>query len=270
MKRQVLHVLILLYGFCITVTCPAIVNDTIRLSDELTIHRFEPDFYLVVHAFPWPANALFVQLSDSDAVLIDTPYTNDATELLLGWIRQEFGPLRLRVINTHFHRDNLGGNGYLIQNGIPVYGSDLTVALLKERGDIMQVLLTRPEHSRYLEGCRNSPLSPPDRVFTLQKGLTWAFSNDSVEVVFPGAGHTLDNVVVYFPKHRILFGGCLIKSLESRSMGNTTDSDLKAWPESLRKLLNLYPGVRLIIHGHGECGDLALISHTLQLLDGTK
>jgi hypothetical protein len=33
-------------------------------------------------------------------------------------------------------------------------------------------------------------------------------------VFFPGAAHSADNVVVYFPKKRLLFGGCMIKPKE--------------------------------------------------------
>ncbi len=49
-------------------------------------------------------------------------------------------------------------------------------------------------------------------------------------IFYPGAGHTKDNVVVYFPKERILFGGCFIKDNKATGMGNIADADLAAWP----------------------------------------
>ncbi|HDQ45974.1 MAG TPA: subclass B1 metallo-beta-lactamase [bacterium] len=257
-----------LFGFWLGLAAGvASAEDAVCLSEDLTVRRLEPDVYLVVHAFPWPANALFVLMPDSDAVLVDTPYTDEATERLIAWIREELGELRIRAINTHFHRDNLGGNGALIRRGIPVYGSDRTARLLEERSDVTLHLLTDPGQARYLEALRNSPLTPPDRLFGIREGLLWRFGDDSVSVFYPGPGHSEDNVVVYFSGKRILFGGCLVKSLASRNPGFTGDADMEAWPGSLRNLLDRCPRARVVIPGHGEPGDLSLVRHTLGLAE---
>ena len=68
-------------------------------------------------------------------VLVDTPYTPEATKALLGWMETRFGARELIAINTGFHVDNLGGNSVLIEAGIPVYGAEETVALVEERGE---------------------------------------------------------------------------------------------------------------------------------------
>ena len=50
---------------------------------------------------------------------------------------------------------------------------------------------------------------------------------DTIEIFYPGSGHTEDNIVVWLPKHRILFGGCFVKSLQSKNLGNTEDASIE-------------------------------------------
>ena len=47
----------------------------------------------------------------------------------------------------------------------------------------------------------------------------------TIEVFFPGAGHTRDNLVVWLPEHRVLFGGCMVKSARGRTPGNLADAE---------------------------------------------
>jgi hypothetical protein len=73
------------------------------------------------------------------------------------------------------------------------------------------------------------------------------------------------NIVAWLPMEKILFGGCLVKSLDSNSLGNTKDGDLAAYPATLRKVEAAYPRARIVVPGHGACGGPELIEHTLQL-----
>jgi glyoxylase-like metal-dependent hydrolase (beta-lactamase superfamily II) len=191
------------------------------------------------------------------------------------WIKKTFGEEnQLTVINTHFHRDNLGGNGYLLSQNIPVYGSDLTVKLLEERGEVTEKLLltwlNAPKFQRFYKALKDAELVAPDHVFSLEEGLQLQPGDEQIEVFYPGPAHSLDNVVVYFPDRKILFGGCMIKSLESKKLGNLADADVAEWPNSAKTLLTHYPEARLVIPGHGNWGDVSLIHHTLALLEQHK
>jgi metallo-beta-lactamase class B len=84
-------------------------------------------------------------------------------------------------------------------------------------------------------------------------------------VTYFGAGHTTDNVVAWLPQQKILFAGCLVKSLDSNSLGNTKDGDLAAYPATLRKVQAAYPQAKIVIPGHGDWGGPELIDHTLTL-----
>lgn len=97
----------------------------------------------ITHTLPWPANSLLVEMAEGTLVLAGTPYSPEATKEVLTWARARFGERKLVAINNGFHVDNLGGNAALLEASIPVYGSDLTVTLLRERGEPTR------QHSEY-------------------------------------------------------------------------------------------------------------------------
>jgi metallo-beta-lactamase class B len=244
--------------------------EQVVLDDELAIQTVEPGVFMVVHRFPSACNSLIVQCSDRDFVWVDTPCTNQATEQVHRWLRQTFTDPNVIEINTGFHNDNLAGNGYLIAQGVPCYGSDLTPKLIVERWEQtkQKVLPTYAKAGeKYRDALLNDKLIPPNRLYPLSRGLTLTIGAKSVEVFFPGASHTPDNVVVYFKSRRILFGGCMIKALDAKTPGFVGDADMAAWPISVQKVLERYPETHLVVPGHGTWGDLELLRHTIRLCE---
>jgi glyoxylase-like metal-dependent hydrolase (beta-lactamase superfamily II) len=224
-------------------------------SEELAINEVAEGVFVANHKTPIPSNSLIVFGRDGSCLLVDTPWTPDATETLLGWVEDSMGaPPPTMAVTTHFHLDRLGGNSVLAKRGIPVYGGDLSVALLKEKGEA------------YVQGGMDVPVVPPDHVFPAAEGLTLELDGEPVVVWYPGPGHTKDNLVVYLPKRRVLFGGCLVKSLEATDLGYTKDADLAHWADSLAKLRARFPEALVVVPGHGRSGGFGLIEHTLELL----
>ncbi len=80
-----------------------------------------------------------------------------------------------------------------------------------------------------------------------------------------GAAHSMDNIVVWIPSEQILFPACMVKSIGSKNLGNTTDGDLTAYPKTLAKLIKKFPSAKIVIPGHGKHGGLELIKHTIEL-----
>ena len=87
------------------------------------------------------------------------------------------------------------------------------------------------------------------------------------EIFYPGHGHALDNIVVWIPKYKILYGGCIIKSLESVGVGNTDDANVIEWKESVKKIEVKYDDVKIVVPGHGLFGNNELIEHTINLIE---
>ncbi len=242
--------------------------EPIRLSEEVEIQPVEAGVFLVVHRFGGACNSLIVPCTPRDFVWVDTPCTDDATRQVHEWLKRTFADPNLIEINTGFHNDNLGGNGYLIAQGIGCYGSDLTPKLIAERWERTKQQAL-PYYAQAGDSVRdaflNQKLIAPNKLYPLSEGLTLHVGSETVDVLFPGASHTADNVVVYFRNKRILFGGCMIKALAARTPGFAGDADMAAWPASVQKVLDRFPDTRLVIPGHGAPGDLTLLTHTIRL-----
>lgn len=249
------------------------------IGEDLYIEEIAEGAYVVNHEFPWPANSMVVEMENSDIILVDTPYTPEATRDLLNWVSTHFENQNIIVINTGFHFDNLGGNQALVEKNIPVYGSYLTVKLISEAGeasrDLMLSWLNKPESKRFYDAYQHIPYVAPTKLFDFQEANTkidieqLAIHSEGIEIYYPGASHSPDNLVVYFPQKRILFGGCMIKSLKSKNLGNTADADLEEWPKSVKRVLERYKeDTDIVVPGHGKCGNIDLLSHTIELGGG--
>jgi glyoxylase-like metal-dependent hydrolase (beta-lactamase superfamily II) len=244
-------------------------NKVIQIDEELSIKEIDTNIYLVSHSFPWQSNSLVIKFTNGKYLFIDTPITNEATEKLVNWLAERDSvKMKITAINTHFHNDRLGGNGYLSKIGSTIYGSDLTVKLLKERGlgNGTLDMYKDPSLKKYYDYWQNAKLTPPTNVFSLKEGLILTFDKATFEVFYPGPGHTPDNVVVYYPKKKILYGGCIIKTFSANSKGNIGDADLSNWYSSVNNILTKYPDAVLVIPGHGPEGGKELISHTMEIV----
>ncbi len=187
-----------------------------------------------------PANGL-VLVDGKEALIIDTPWNDAQTTILIDWIQQKFKTNKLIVLPTHWHEDCMGGLAAAHKRGAESYAQELTLKLAAEKK------LPIPKHS-------------------FSESTIIKCGSISIEAYFPGAGHALDNIVAWLPEQKILFAGCITKSIHARGLGFTKDGDLKTWPSSLKKVLNRYPDAKLVFPGHGSAGSLDLLRHTIGLL----
>jgi len=179
------------------------------------------------------SNGLVV-LDNKDAYLIDTPISAKDTEVLVQWIDAQ-GFTAKASISTHFHSDSTGGIAFLNSKSIPTYASEQTNKLLENKGE------AQATHS-----------------FT--KNPFWLVDK-KIEVFYPGAGHTSDNVVVWIAKRKVLFGGCFVKP---EGLGNLGDAVMEEWPASAEKLIVRYSSATWVVPGHGKIGDASLLEKTRQ------
>ncbi|MBT1444802.1 subclass B1 metallo-beta-lactamase [Shewanella sp. JM162201] len=204
------------------------------LDDGLYLHQSQKQvegFGLV------DANGLVV-LNGKEAFVIDSPWTEEDAKALLEWAKARGISIKA-VLATHWHDDRAGGFAVFEQAGIATVSSNLTQQLLREN------------HK-----------TPATQTFGETRK---AFLDGKVDVLFPGAGHTLDNLVVYLPDYKLLYGGCLIRALETRTMGYTEEGDVTAWPQSVAKVEQVFPDIVTVIPGHGAKGDASMLKHTREL-----
>jgi metallo-beta-lactamase class B len=212
--------------------------DFIKIGEGLWIHRS----YEMVSGNKTPSNGLII-VGDSSAVLVDTAWNDEGTSRILSFIRERLKRGISACIVTHSHQDRAGGLGMIQENGISIYMTDLTNALLRNQGKTYGYI---PIKNGYVE-----------------------IDDIELDIEYFGPAHSPDNIVVWLTKHRILFGGCLLKSMDSRGLGSLADADLGNWPHVIDALLERYGDAKFVIPGHGEGGGVALLEHT-RFLVGVK
>lgn len=188
-----------------------------------------------------PANGLVVVTSEG-LVLVDTPWRNEQTDELIKLSKDVFKKDFKLAIVTHAHQDNIGGIDNLMKNDIKVISTNETAE----------------------EAVKNGFSSPQPKLETNSK---FKIGNINLETFYPGEGHAPDNIVVWIQDYKLLFGGCLIKSLNSQNLGSIDDANVEKWPISVKKVMKKYPNIEIVVPGHGEKGDSSLLDHTLELLN---
>ncbi|HRH57555.1 MAG TPA: subclass B1 metallo-beta-lactamase [Chitinophagales bacterium] len=185
-----------------------------------------------------PCNGLIVR-SNKDVIIFDTPTNDKSSEELIKWINETLQCKIIAVIPTHFHDDCLGGLNAFDKHAIPSYANYKTIELAKENN------LVVPKNS-------------------FRDSLILKVGEANVIIKFFGEGHTKDNVVGYFPRENILFGGCLIKELNA-SKGYLGDATIKEWSATVESVKKEYPNVKIVVPGHGAYGDIKLLDYTINL-----
>ena len=97
--------------------------------------------------------------------------------------------------------------------------------------------------------------------------LTFDFNGEIIECRYFGGGHSMDNITVYIPEKKILFGGCFVKPSNSKNLGNIKDAVIDDWSNSIRKLMLKYPDIKTVVPGHGDFGGQELLTHTIELIE---
>ncbi len=235
-----------LFGLLMVMMLPLAAQERIELGRDIEVHLLAPGIWRHVtyqemeKGWRVPANGLIVQDKDK-AIMIDTPWTPEQTAVLLDWVEKNLKAKVEAVVVGHSHVDCLGGLPEIHRRGIMSIGSEKTRELALAAG-----------------------VEAPQQTFKGEYKLK--AGERELELYYPGPGHTVDNIVTWIADEKVLFGGCLVKAGDYKTLGFTKEADLAAWPATLVRLKNRFPAVRLLVPGHGDPGGPELIDHTLELL----
>ncbi|PSK94361.1 metallo-beta-lactamase class B [Taibaiella chishuiensis] len=244
MPTRMIKTMALLLGISATTLASATEN-----KPALEIKQLTGDFYIfttyqVYNNQPVPANGMYV-VTDKGVVMLDGAWDPTQNQPLLDSIEARHHKKVVLEIGTHYHSDRSGAFDFLRKKGVKTYSSLKTLELCKEF----------KEH---------------EAEFYFTKDTTFHVGKLEFETYYAGPGHTKDNIVIWFPKAKVLYGGCLIKSADATDLGNVQDANLKQWPETLKKLQQRFPEPAYIIPGHGDWSSRRALIHTLELLQRDK
>lgn len=220
-----------------------------QTTNDLKITHLTGDFYIyntykLFGTKVQPANGMYV-LTDSGAVLIDTPWDTFPFGNLLDSIQAKHHKKVILCIATHSHEDRTFGLDYYRKKRIKTFTSKLTDEISKKN-------------------------ATPRAEFLFEKDTTFSIGQHSFETYYAGPGHTADNIVIWFNKEKILYGGCLVKSTEATDLGYIAEANLGEWPKSIKKIQVRYHDPAFIIPGHYDWTSKRSLDYTLELLGKNK
>jgi metallo-beta-lactamase class B VIM len=206
-----------------------------KLEEGVWLHT---SYYIYPNGLVFPSNGLIIK-NGQELTLIDTAWGELQTVELLNIIQSKIKLPVTKAIVTHAHSDRAAGVDVLESAGIEVFAHPLTKRLTIEQG--------APVPNNILQG-----IDVPDS----------SINFGSFEVIFPGAAHSLDNLMIWLPKQHILFGGCAVRSLGSKSAGNTAHGDIQSWLKVIQQAKKQYEHAKIVVPGHGKTGGVELLNHT--------
>jgi metallo-beta-lactamase class B len=232
----------------VTTLIPFLLFGVISFAQDSTINlkitQLTGDFYIfntynLYKGERIPANGMYLVTQDG-VVMFDSPWDTTQFQPLLDSIQARHQKKVVLCIATHFHDDRSGGLEYYTQQGVRTYTTTKTDELSKNSGKK-----------------RAAFLIDKDTVFTV--------GQYSFQTYYPGQGHTADNIVIWFQKEKVLYGGCLIKSTEDEDLGYLGDANVKAYAATVRNVQVKCKQPAFVIPGHGDWTSVKSLQHTLDM-----
>ena len=225
-------------------------DSVITINEDIQLEQIAGDVFVHTTMFSIPGTGRFPSngllfIRNRNALLIDTPNSNEQTGILYTYLKDSMDVTIKKVIVCHSHSDCMGGLSCLHKMGV----ASITSAKTKEI-------------------CLERALPVPKITFT--DSLSFDFEGCQVICFYPGGGHTIDNIVVYFPESHVLFGGCLIRSPNANNLGYTGEAVIDEWERSVTKIKNTFPDIQVVIPGHGQWGGPELLDHTIELVKNIR
>lgn len=216
---------------------------------KLKISPLTGDFYIYTTYNTYeesqvPANGMYLVTNDG-VVMFDTPWDTTQFQPLLDSIQLKHNKRVVLCFATHWHSDKTAGLEYYRQQGIKTYTTALTDELSKKNNK------KRAE-------------------FLMTKDTVFHAGQYSFETYYPGEGHTADNIVIWFKKEKILYGGCLIKGADDETLGYLGDANVRAYEATLKNVQKKCRKPTFIIIAHSDWKNINSLKHSLMMAKELK
>jgi len=189
----------------------------------------------------YSANGMYL-VTDEGIILFDVPWQKTQYQTLNDLLLEKYNLPVIAVFATHSHDDRAGDLSFYNNLNISTYATALTNEKLKKEGKAISTS-------------------------EIEIGKTYKFGKEKFVIEYFGPGHTEDNVVVWFPKYKVLNGGCLIKDANAANLGYTGEANLEEWPKTIQKLVTKHSKIKKVIPGHDNWKTNGHIEKTFKLLE---
>ena len=215
------------------------------VNNELKITQLKGDFYIfttykMFGAKKQSANGMYV-VTNEGVIIIDSPWDTCPFQPLLDSIKIRHNTKAIINIATHSHEDRTSGLDFYKQQGIKTFTTKLTDEISKKN-------------------------ERPRAEFLMKKDTVFNIGQYKFQTYFGGEGHTKDNIVIWFEKEKVLYGGCLVKSIDAKDLEYVSEANIKEWSTTIKKVKNKFKNPRYIITGHHNWGSNTTVEYTLKLI----
>ncbi|HET6226898.1 MAG TPA: BlaB/IND/MUS family subclass B1 metallo-beta-lactamase [Bacteroidia bacterium] len=216
------------------------------VNEELTITHLTGDFYIfttykLMGEKKQPANGMYLVTTEG-VVLFDSPWDTSPFHILADSISARHHKKIILCLATHSHEDRTSGLDYFRKQGAKTFTTLQT-----------DEISVKNERSR--------------AEFLMYKDTSFSVGGYEFQTYYAGEGHTKDNIVIWFEKEKILYGGCLVKSTDAKDLGYVGEANLMEWPKTIKKVQAKCKDPQFIIPGHYDWRSKQSLVHTLRLLE---
>lgn len=216
------------------VLLPAIAlsqNDTVKVS--ISTNEVAPGIYRL---FVENRVAVTVSVGEDGVLMVDAAYEKTANRLLEEVKNLSQLPLKY-LVNTHIHGDHTGGNTTIGKNIDIIAHQHVKDFLGNERIQGEKVIPPLPEYA------------VPNII--VKEKMNLKFNNENVEIMPLPGGHTAGDILVYFPKSKVLVVGDLLFANYFPYVDVVNGGNPFKYLENIEWITQNYPNDITVIGGHG-------------------
>lgn len=168
------------------------------------------------------------------------------------------------LINTHEHFDHTFGNAAFraAYGAVPIYAHEVAAANTVTSGLESQRSYRDEPGENYRAEVSATTIVPASETFSSARVVD--MGDRSVELVYPGRGHSGGDLVVALPEVNVLIAGDLVEQSGPPVFG--ADSWPMEWPLSLDIVLSLTNASTTIVPGHGALVDRDFVEEQRNLI----
>ncbi len=192
------------------------------------------------------SNAVFIVGADG-VVVVDALGSPVLAQALIDAVGKVSNKKITNVIVTHYHADHIYGLQVFQKNGAKIIAHSAAKEYLNSETATQRLAASRAELAPWIDD--NTKLVEADIWLSSEIKLNLAGLELIVKPV--GPAHTPEDLVVFFPKEKVLMAGDLVFRGRLPFIGSTADTG--PWLKALNSFLDFKPNI--VIPGHGPASE---------------
>jgi cyclase len=199
-------------------------------------------------------------VGDDGIVVVDDQYAPLADKIQAALKGITDKPVRF-IINTHYHEDHTGGNGYF-QKQAPIIAHDNVRKRLETGGPAGN------GGSVHFDAKPQPKEALP--IITFDHDVTVHLNGEDIRALYFPAGHTDGDAVIFFPKSNVVHIGDDFVTYGFPFIDVDSGGSINGMIDGVEKVISQVPADVKIIPGHGPISSAEDVRKYLEMLKGTR